>query len=115
MEYKVFHSADLQADLDRWAAEKWELFTDPIPFRQPNNPALWLIVMTRDETSAMDFADSLTLAAISRWARDNFSSALPHGSDLASGYNRAVTDVLLLLEARGQLRPLPDTDELQGE
>jgi hypothetical protein len=91
MQYKVIHSADLQKDLTEAAAEGWELF-DVAPHRQPGTPALWIVIMERDETTAMDFTDSIVLERIRSWAASKFVPA-GTGNEHTEGYEHAQKDV----------------------
>jgi hypothetical protein len=116
MEYKVLHSSDLEADLNAAAAEGWELFSDPQPYRRPGSPDLWLVVMERSGdpvTTVLDHADSITLNTIRDWAlRNHASPPLPFAHDHARGYARAVDDVRAILAVHGQP---PDTPVHFGE
>ena len=100
-EYKVIHSADLQADLDHWAAEGWELYDSPQSWRQPNSPALWLVVMEREPKNPEAEANGVTLATIRGWAENDLFDIAPR-TDHAKGYNRAVQDVRAILKVHGQ-------------
>lgn len=103
MEYKVLHSADLEADLNEAAAEGWKLFRDPQQYRVPHSPAIWLVVLERGAKADPEAeANGVTLATIRDWA--NQHSILDHPdvmNDHARGYTRAVKDVRAILKVHG--------------
>lgn len=101
MEYKTIHTSDLQADLNTAAAQGWELFSDPIPYRQPGRSELWLVVMERGRPDDEAQANAATLQEIRDWQGRNVLGSGAH-TEHSRGYQHALQDLGSILAVHGQ-------------